>query len=128
MAYATPAELATFLGLAEPPAGAARLLDRASRDVDTATVTAVYDTDTNGAATDPDITAALKAATLEQAAYRLDAGDGTGAGKWADVSIGSAKLGRRTDVTPPAQATAGRLSVDAWQILYAAGLIGQGPW
>jgi hypothetical protein len=50
--YATPAELANFLAPEPLPAGAGRLLARASRDVQLATVCAVYAVDDNGLPTE----------------------------------------------------------------------------
>lgn len=127
MAYATVQELTDFLAPAAAPADAARLLDRASRDVDEAIITAVYDTDANGDPTDPDVLNALKAATLEQAAYRIAAGDG-GAGQWGQVTLGPANLTRRTDRIPPSEVTVGALGADAHKVLKLAGLLGNEPW
>ncbi|KAB2384754.1 hypothetical protein [Actinomadura montaniterrae] len=84
MAYATVAELTAFLDDHEP-AGASRLLDRASRDIDRLLLCAVYDPD------DADVQAALKAATLEQVAYQLEQGNANGIrhGMQAGVPTGS---------------------------------------
>lgn len=70
MAYATAEELEQHLGY--EPDNAARLLDRASRDIDRLLLCARYDTD------DEDIVAALKTATLEQVAYQLAQGNADG--------------------------------------------------
>ncbi|WP_067470041.1 hypothetical protein [Actinomadura macra] len=126
--YATPAELAAFLAPDALPAGAQRVLDRASRDVDAEILTAVYDVDEGGAATDATVVAALREATLEQAAWRLDSGDAKGAaGVWGQVAIGSAQLTRRTDRTAPKEATIGGLCADAYRVLMLAGLTGHEP-
>lgn len=127
MAHATVEELGNFLEPDPLPANPGRLLDRATRDVNAEILTAVYDVGDNGRATDPKILDALRNATLEQAAYRVSAGDGGGAGAWSTVALGPANLTRRTDRTPPAEDTVGRLCVDAWQILQEAGLTGHGP-
>ncbi|WP_433465706.1 hypothetical protein [Spirillospora sp. CA-128828] len=71
MAYATAEELTAFLGGYEPPS-ADRLLDRATRDIDRLLLCAVYD------ATNEDIVAALKTATMEQVAYQLEQGNVSG--------------------------------------------------
>jgi hypothetical protein len=127
VAYATVQDLAEFLTPQPAPPDAARLLDRASRDVDQALLCARYDVDTDGMPTTPKVAAALKAATLEQAAWRMATGDGTGsAGKWRAVRIGSASL-ERTDHTPPAERRVGDLGADAYAELQRAGLTGQAP-
>ena len=130
--YATPAELADWLpGDVTAPTGTAadRLLERASRDVYRATVTACYDADDTGMPTDADILAAFKAATLEQAAWRLENGDdGAAAGMWDQVGIGSANLRRRAGAVAPKARAAGRgLGADALAVLQAAGLVGTHP-
>jgi len=129
VAYATPEELGEFLAPKPAPPDAARLLDRASRDVDGALLCAVYDVDDTGMPTDPAVAQALKTATLEQAAWRLRMGDGaSSAGKWSRVAIGSANLERRTDRTAPDEAAVGRLGADASEVLQLAGLLNNGPW
>ncbi|MFE4328729.1 hypothetical protein ACFRQM_04520 [Streptomyces sp. NPDC056831] len=95
--YATSEQLAEYTG--QPaPADAARLLTRASEDVDSALLTAVYRTDADGMPTDPAIVAALAAATCAQVEYvTAQGGDDTGAaGQWDSVSIGPVSMsGRR---------------------------------
>jgi hypothetical protein len=82
-AYATVEELEEYLGYV--PDNATRLLDRASRDIDRLLLCAVYD------ASDDDIVAALKAATMEQVAYQLVQGntDGIRHGMQPGVPTGS---------------------------------------
>jgi len=128
MAYATVQELADFLAPRAAPPDAARLLDRASRDVDRALLCAVYDVDDTGMPTDPTVAEALKTATLEQAAWRLRMGDGaSSAGRWSRVTIGSATLERRTDRTAPDETAVGGLGADAYAALQLAGLTGHAP-
>ncbi|GAA4059813.1 hypothetical protein [Actinomadura miaoliensis] len=128
MAYATVQELADFLTPKPAPPDAARLLDRASRDVDRALLCTVYDVDDTGMPTAPAVAQALKEATLEQAAWRMRMGDGaSSAGKWSTVSIGSASLARRTDRTAPDEAHVGGLGADAFEVLQLAGLTGHAP-
>lgn len=126
MAYATTGELTAYLG--STPPGAARLLDRASRAVDEALLTAVYDVDNTGVATDVTIATAIKNATLEQVAAGLDAGDTTGVG----VTRGSFTLGRLSVQAPTAGTagsarTVGSLWASAWQILHLEGLTNNQP-
>ncbi|MFF9262000.1 head-tail connector protein [Streptomyces longwoodensis] len=96
--YATPADLTAWTGKAAP-ADAERQLARASEDVDSALLTAVYRTDADGMPTDPDVTAALRDAVCALVEYRAETGDsGTGArDQWDSVSLGPASMsGRRT--------------------------------
>ncbi|MFE0877313.1 hypothetical protein ACFW4X_21060 [Streptomyces smyrnaeus] len=99
--YATPEQLTAWTG--QPaPAGAERLLARASADIDDALLTAVYATDAAGMPTHPDTVQALADATCAQVEYQLAMGDdGTGAaGRWDSVSIGPVSLsGRRQEPT-----------------------------
>lgn len=123
MAYATVPELTAKLLPKPTPANAQQLLDRASRDVDRALLTAVYDTAL------PANVAALKEATLEQVAAGLDNGDLTGNG----VTRGAGFTLGRLAVQAPAAGAAGsarkvgRLWESAWEVLQLAGLTGQGP-
>ncbi len=120
--YATVGQLVEHLG--RTPVNAEQLLIRASRDVDRALLTAVYDAD------DPAVIDALREATLEQVAANLDAGNATGFGA---VRRGGFSLGRLTvesaPVTPPegAPVRIGTLWEQAWMVLQAAGLTGHGP-
>lgn len=70
--YATPIQLAAWLGLADPPANAARALRDASLDVDTLLIGAVYDVDEQGAPTDTDVALVLQEATCAQATFNPD--------------------------------------------------------
>ena len=124
-AYATVEELTAFMDGYEPP-GAARLLDRASRDIDRLLLCATYD------AADTDVVAAIKAATLEQVAYQLVQGntDGIRHGMQAGVptgsSAGAVDLSRGQSVGGD---TAGLplIGEQAWSALQAAGIRFQGP-
>lgn len=96
-AYATPEQLAAYIG-EDPPEDAERLLERASRDIDSALLTAVYATDpVTGAPTDARVLTALANAVCAQVEYWLETGDtGTGASdRWGSVSIGPVSLGDR---------------------------------
>ncbi|MFI8817460.1 MULTISPECIES: hypothetical protein [unclassified Streptomyces] len=65
--------------------------------MDDALLTAIYDTDTDGMPTDPDVAAALSAATCAQVEYVAEqGGDDTGAaGQWDSVSIGPVAMSGR---------------------------------
>jgi hypothetical protein len=130
VAYATGEEYATETGTTAP-ANIARLLTLASRDVDAALISAVYDVDENGAATDTTVIAALKEAAIEQAAYLIDSGDSTGTGGsavWGDVAIGSVRLGRRSQAGGAGGGSGVRpLAPQAFQVLQLAGLTGHEP-
>lgn len=79
---------------AEPEA--TRMLTRASEEVDTVLLSAVYDTDDNGMPTDPDVIEALKNATCMQVVWWLQ-NPGTESGQamqYQDISIGSVRLSR----------------------------------
>ena len=67
--YATPDELATWLGLDEPPAGAVTALRDASLDVDRLLIGVVYETDADGRPTDQHVIDTLRDATCAQAVY-----------------------------------------------------------
>ncbi|XTZ18187.1 hypothetical protein ACQSSU_12835 [Micromonospora echinospora] len=131
MAYATVEELEAYPVTVPAGVNAELLLTRASRDVDRALLTAIYDVDDDGMPTKPAVREALRTATIEQVAGMLDAGERTGTGA----------------AQPPAGFTIGKLSVQAagssgggqqaskiaglwpqaWQVLQAAGLTGRGP-
>lgn len=125
MAYATVEQLDAFLGYT--PKNAVRLLDRASRDVDRATLCTVYDAD------DTAVTAALRVATLEQVAYQLSIGnsDGVAHGMQPGVptgsSAGAVDLSRGQSVGGNSSALPW-LGDQAFVELQRAGLTGQGPF
>ncbi|MFD3829729.1 hypothetical protein [Streptomyces sp. NPDC058621] len=121
--YATPEQLAMWMGRPAPDGDAARLLARASEDVDDALLTAVYDVDDDGDPTDPQIVAALSAAACAQAEFWLASGDdGTGAGaRWDSVSIGPVALSGRRD--GPGDASGLDLAPRAYRALRAVGLL-----
>ncbi|MEU3712910.1 hypothetical protein [Streptomyces catenulae] len=95
--YATPEQLAAWTGQAAPD-DAERLLARATEDVDSALLTAVYRVDDDGDPLDDTVRAALADATCAQVEYQLATGDdGTGAaGHWDSVSIGPVSLSGRS--------------------------------
>jgi hypothetical protein len=121
VAYATITELTAKLG--RTPVNSQQLLDRASRDVDRALLTAVYDV------TDPAIVAALKEATLEQIAANLDNGDLTGNGVTRPNSFTLGKLSMQVPSKDSADRPVkiGRLWEQAWLVLQQAGLTGFAP-
>ena len=123
MAYATEADLTSYPVAVPAGASAALLLTRASRDVDRALLTAVYD------ANAPDVVVALRDATCEQVAGMLDAGDVTGTGAkppTSGFSIGKIAVQRGGGSSGQASKI-GDLWPQAWAILQQAGLTGHGP-
>lgn len=127
MAYATVGQLTDVLGYA--PANASVLLDRASRDIDRALLTAVYDN------TDATIVAALQAATIEQVAWRLEMGNdrgishdnlATASGPAAGaITVGRSGAPRPAYGEPTTSKPA--LAEQAYLALQAAGLTAWGP-
>jgi hypothetical protein len=117
--YATTADLANFLEKA-PPANARRLLWQASRDVERATKTAIYDVDDNGFPTDTAVKAAMRDAVCAQVEWWGETGDSLGAGgQWSSVKIGSVALDGRA----AASGTGGELTPNAVTFLENAGLL-----
>jgi len=127
--YATLTDLAGFLtaaGMSGAPANGQLLLDRASRLVTRATMTAVYAVDSSGVATDPAIVAALKAATLEQVAALISLGaEGVPTG-YQSVTAGRISFSRDASSAAIADGTA--LAPQAYFELQQAGLTGQEAW
>ncbi|MGI5178669.1 hypothetical protein ACQEVZ_20265 [Dactylosporangium sp. CA-152071] len=123
MAYATVQELTNAMLPKAPPANAQQLLDRASRDVDQALLTAVYDPAL------PANVAALKLATLEQVQAGLDAGDRTGTGvqRGGGFTLGRLSVQAASSAATGAPRKVGRLWEQAWAVLQQAKLTGQGP-
>ncbi|MFD5711328.1 hypothetical protein ACFWHW_13175 [Streptomyces pharetrae] len=118
MAYATEQQLIDYLAPDPAPANAAKVLDRASDDIDGLLIGAVYDTDSNGMPTDPKVQAALRKATLAQAEYLVATGDLTGAQRqWGRVQVGGVEYIRGTSGTEP-----GRIAPAALQALRVAGV------
>ncbi|MCA6093487.1 hypothetical protein LE181_15125 [Streptomyces sp. SCA3-4] len=119
--YSTPEQLSTWLGT-PAPADAERLISRASEDIDSALLTAIYPVDDDGDPLDPRIAQALADATCAQVEWQLATGDdGTGAaGQWDSVSIGPVSLSGRTGRT--AGASGVELAPRADRALRRAGL------
>jgi hypothetical protein len=124
VAYATSVELAAVLGYT--PDNAAALLDRASRDIDRVLLTATYDT------ADAGVIVALRDATIEQVTYQLTIGNTDGIrhgmqpGVPSGTSAGSVDLSRGRSVGGSTQDLP-LIGEQAWAILQAAELTGQGP-
>lgn len=133
--YATSAELQEWIGEAALPAKAASFLRFASLMVRTETMTAVYDTDSEGMPTDPKVSAAFRDATCAQ----VTAWDGMGidpsaAGVPSAAPVRSKKLGSGgveydTSVNSSVTAfqakkeAANNLCTESWMILQQAGLM-----
>ena len=119
--YATPEQLAAYTDVSAPD-GADRLLARASEDVDSALLTAVYPVDDAGLPLDAELRDALRDAVCAQVEFWLAGGDdGTGAaGQWDSVSIGPVSLSGRSGGT--AGASGVELAPRAGRALRRAGL------
>jgi hypothetical protein len=130
MAYATVQDLRDLIGYTSGDAQV--LLDRASLDIDRAIQSAVYPVNTDGSPTESTVTTALKAATLQQAAYQLEVGNRTGiphglqSGVPSNTSAGDVSLSRGPS-TGGATADQPWLAPHAAWILRSAGLLGQAP-
>lgn len=121
--YATPEQYTAWTGQQTPPADIDRLLARASEDVESALVTAVYCTDALGMPTETTVIQALADAVCAQVEYQQATGDdGTGAaGRWDSVSLGPVSLSGRKD--NPAAAGDVDLAPRAHRALRQAGLL-----
>ncbi|AQS70844.1 hypothetical protein [Streptomyces pactum] len=92
--YATTTQLANQLQAA-PPLDAVRQLADASKSLDDALLTAVYDTDSAGMPTDPDVQAAFAEAVCAIVDWWDETGDELGAdGDWQSVSAGPVSMSR----------------------------------
>ncbi|MFD7106094.1 hypothetical protein EYS09_14300 [Streptomyces kasugaensis] len=125
--YATPEQLAAWTGTPAPD-GAERLLARASEDIDSALLTAVYPVDDDGDPTEQNVAEALRDATCAQVEWQLATGDdGTGAaGVWDSVSIGPVSLSGRSSAPPAASGV--ELAPRAARALRRAGLVPGVVW
>ena len=122
--YATTTDLANWLH-GPPPAGARRMLARATLRVDELCKTAVYDVDANNLPTDPAVIAALRDATCAQVEWMVETGDlaGTAAPEqYQSVSIGSVSLTRAGSGGAGGTA-ASRYAPNAVTVLQLAGLL-----
>lgn len=132
--YATSGDLTAYPVTVPAGVSAGLLLQRASRDVDRALLTAVYETDDDGMPTDADIRQALRDATCEQVAGYLDSGDLTGTGAappTAGFTIGKISVQRGGQGASGGAVQSVKIGVlypQAWQVLQQAGLTGQGPY
>ncbi|MCX5362880.1 hypothetical protein OG864_29720 [Streptomyces sp. NBC_00124] len=120
--YATSEDYVRFTGQTAP-AGIERLLARASEDVDSALLTALYCTDAGGMPTEADVIDALRDAVCAQVEYQQETGDtGTGAaGRWDSVSLGPVALSGRKDTASGPEAL--DLAPRAHRALRRAGLL-----
>jgi len=90
--YATTTQLANTLHAA-PPLDAVQQLENASKALDDALLTAVYDTDTDGMPTHSDVIAAFAEAVCYIVEWWGETGDQVGAlGGWDSVSAGPVSL------------------------------------
>lgn len=124
-AYASQADL-DAAGLTPMPDNADLLLQRASRAIDRALFTSVYDI------TDTDVVTALQQATVEQVLGTLAGGDTAGLGvtsKVSQFSIGKVSATKQLSSSAGGTApTTGGVVDQAWTILAMAGLTGHAAW
>lgn len=111
--YATPAQYEDY-SAREAPANVDALLRLSSRIVDTLLVGVVYDTDTAGMPTDPDVEQQLADATCaiarDSAIVGVLSGGGT-SGQWDSISIGNVTLSGRGGESSTAQVSVGGVPV-----------------
>lgn len=125
--YATPTELADWMGLGSPPDGADRWLRDASMDVDSLLVSAVYDVDEDDLPTDAAVAGALRDATTAQAEYLIAVGDRTGAeADKVRVKVDKVSVERATS-PQTGRAVRDRYAARAVQVLRLAGLLPAQP-
>lgn len=107
--YATTAQLAAYLH-ADAPANAVKLLEDATRALDDALLTAVYDVDSAGMPTHPAVQAAFAEAVCTIVEWWGETGDPVGAdGGWDSVSAGPVSLSRGSGSTAAAPISVGTL-------------------
>lgn len=128
--YATPANYVDSdyydqdEGLPEDERRIVKLLARASRHIESLTITAVYETDEDGAPVDLDISEAFRDAVCAQVAYWEETGDASGVGAIGSTSIGSLSLGSAPSAGQTHADRQGvRYAPEAVEILSAAGLL-----
>lgn len=125
--YATTTDLANYIG-GSVPDDADRMLARATELIDRILITATYQVDADGDATDTDVIAALTKATCAQVAWWVETGDETGlAGVYQSISIGGVSLSRGGSASK-GSSNGSRIAPDAWNVLSAAGLTGHAAW
>lgn len=116
--YATTTDLAHFLRSA-PPAGAAKLLEDASRKMVGVLLTAVYATDEDGYPSDPKVKKAIADATCAIVEWWGETGDALGTdGNWTSASAGNVSLSREAGSTVQVGGT--QIPWKAWNSLVEA--------
>jgi hypothetical protein len=116
--YATTAQLAAYLHT-DAPANAAKLLEDATRALDDALRTAVYDVDAGGMPTNPTVQAAFAEAVCAIAEWWGETGDPVGAdGGWDSVSAGPVSLSGRSGSAAATPIAAGSLPPRALAALH----------
>lgn len=100
----------------------------ASRDIDWLVMTAVYDTDEDGAPTDTDVAEALRDATIAQASWGIDPSAGLADGDlpagFTSVSLGSASM-TKAKATP--EVVIGGIAYNPRVLMILHGLTNE-PW
>lgn len=124
--HATTTDLANYLRAA-PPVDALGMLIDASRALEGALLTSVYDVDTDGYPTSVVHREAMKEAVCAIAEWWLETGDPLGAGgDWQSASAGGVSISRgagSNGQTQSSQVSANQLPYKAWVSLTQAGLL-----
>ena len=128
LVYATPAELADWLELEDPPAGASLALRDASLVIDGLLIGAVYATDADGRPTDEHVIDTLRDAVCAQAAFKPKGSNAPApeGGKLASVKVD--KVSKTYAVSPTTGAVVEDVySPQAVSLLRIVGLIPAHP-
>lgn len=122
--YATKQDLTKggWIDAEEMPSSATADLAAASRLVRRLTLTAIYETDSDGAPTEPRVRDGLRDAVCAQVAWWEQTGDRTGAASiYAETRVGGVSLRRSAAGAEPGSA---RVAPELADILTDAGLLG----
>lgn len=124
--YATTTDLANFLRAAPPVDSLSKLID-ASKALEGALLTAIYDTSADGYPTSATHREAMKEAVCAIVEWRIETGDDLGAGgDWQSASAGGVSISRGAGTngkTQSTQVTSNQLPYKAWLALTQAGLL-----
>lgn len=119
--YATTADLGEYAGAEVVDDDSPRLLARASEQVDSLLVAAVYDVDAQGYPTDTQVRDAVRRASCALVEWWHETGDPTGAGgQYVESQIGTVRLKR-------ADGASAEVAPAVVRILGTAGLLAHSP-
>jgi hypothetical protein len=125
--YASTSDLAAWLRDA-PPADAERMLQAATREVDSLLLTSRYLTDADGYPADLAQRRAVRDAACALVEWWVETGDAYGAaGMFGSMSAGSISVGRATAAGGDTSSGQARVNAQVRRILAAEGLLGHAP-